>query len=669
MESFRQPTLPGGITGNCRMLATIRSNGELHRLFWPNIDWGQHMGIFMVGIQEPPNHTLWLEGDSWQYRQYYMQETNTLVTELIRQESGIKVEQTDMILPDRDILLRSYNITNLFEHPRSFKLVIYCSFEINESETQDGMYIDTEANALVQFRRNVYLGLMAAGKKPAGFHCGRRNAPSDPFEAASRGEFWGSTDNIKSSAGAMAWGIDPIGSCSTRKIDLYLAAAGDAHTLISTLTEATAAGSKKYIEESARYWSGWLAGSSAVDPVMQGFSLFKRSLLAIKLMSDSENGGSVAAPEFDSHYMASGGYGYCWPRDGMFVALALDEAEFHHEAAQFYRFAARVQNSDGSWQQRYFLNGDWAPTWGKQIDQTGAVLWGYRHHYLLSGDKFFLEEIWPSAMAGAQYLVESILPDNNLPLPGMDLWEDEFSQNTYAAAAVWGGLTGAATLARIKGEINLAKLWEDTAAKIRKGIIEFQWSAEQGTFTRSINKKVCMEEYYNAREQGLQARKIELPGTPVLCYTVPRDSRIDSSLLGLCFPFGVLSADDPMMSATVTAIRNKLGNHQAGGIHRYENDSYAGGNPWVLSTLWLSIYMSFKGENKEAENLIRWAEQNSAATGLLPEQVNKYTGGPAWVLPLNWSHAMYVLACLAARGKLKGFTKEAISFAGGAPPL
>jgi oligosaccharide amylase len=653
MESFKQPILPGGITGNSRMLATIRANGELHRLFWPNIDWGQHMGILMAGVQEIPGCTCWLGDHTWQQRQYYIQDTNSLVTESTRQESGITVLQTDLILADRDVLLRTFNIKNLYNHPRKFRLVIYCSFEINESEIQDCMYVDHKTGFMVQFRRGIYLGLAAAELYPSGFHCGRRNAPSDPFDAASRGEFWGGPENIKNSAGAMAWDIGSIDGGSSAKIDIHLAAAGDARTLSTMLSNTTEADTCSLIEDSSRYWSGWLSGSLAADPEMQHFTLFNRSLLAVKLMSDNENGSSVAAPEFDSHYLASGGYGYCWPRDGMFAALALDEAGLHHEAAQFYRFASRVQNPDGSWQQRYFINGGWAPTWGSQIDQTGAVLWGYRHHYLLTGDKSFLDDIWPSALAGAKYLASNILSDNSLPLPGMDLWEDEFSQNTYAAAAVWGGLTGASDLARFKNEIALAKDWENVSRSIKKGIADYQWSPEQGTFTRAINRRVCLEEYHYAREQGLQTRELQLPGNPITCFMVPRDGRIDSALLGLCFPFGVFSAGDPLMSATAASIRNRLGNLQVGGIHRYENDSYAGGNPWVLCTLWLSIYLSLKGEKVEAEELIRWAEHNSSATGLLPEQVHKTSGGPAWVLPLNWSHAMYVLACLAARDKLK----------------
>ncbi|GBF34068.1 glucoamylase [Desulfocucumis palustris] len=651
----RYPVMPGGIAGNSNMLAVIKSNGELNRLFWPNIDWGQHMGVLKVGLQEPPQPTLWLDSAGWEYSQQYVDGTNILVTAMSNHENGIKIELTDLVLPHRDILLRSYKIKNLFNHRRDFKFIVYCSFTINESEIQDGMYVEPDKGFLIQFRRNVYLGLTLEGKKPFGFHCGRKNAPSDPFETASRGEFWGGMDNIKSSSGALGWNIDTLNPESEERVTLYLAAAHDDYSLNSTLSGIAAGDYSSHYDETKSYWNGWLASSPRVaGPETQPFALYNRSLLAIKLMSDKENGGSLAAPEFDSNYTASGGYGYCWPRDGMFVAAALDEAGFHHEAGQFYRFASRVQNPDGSWNQRYFLNGDWAPTWGRQIDQAGAVLWGYHHHYLLTGDRGFLDQIWTSLVAGADYLAANLSPDNGLPIPGMDLWEDEFSQNAYAAAAVWGGLNKAAALAGVKNEAELAGKWDAAAKKVKQGILKHQWSEELGTFTRAINRKVCLEEYQYAREQGLQASEIKMPGIPNICYMVPRDNRIDSALLGLCYPFGVLPPGDPRMSATVEKITEHLGNHQAGGLHRYQWDGYAGGNPWVLCTLWLSIYMSLKGERKKAEELIRWAERNSSQTGLLPEQADKNTGGPAWVLPLNWSHAMYVLACLAYKGKLKG---------------
>ena len=94
---------------------------------------------------------------------------------------------------------------------------------------------------------------------------------------------------------------------------------------------------------------------------------------------------------------------------------------YHQEAAMFYRFAKNVQCPDGGWQQRYWMNGDWGSSWGRQNDQTGAVLWGYFHHYQATQDKNFLKEIWSSTLAGAEHLRRHVFQKNNLPLPGICL--------------------------------------------------------------------------------------------------------------------------------------------------------------------------------------------------------------------------------------------------------
>ncbi|MHB8157918.1 MAG: glycoside hydrolase family 15 protein, partial [Desulfocucumaceae bacterium] len=413
-------------------------------------------------------------------------------------------------------------------------------------------------------------------------------------------------------------------------ITLALGAAHSEGSLIELLNLPSLINAGELIDTAAGRWKKWL--SLPEGPARADTPLYNRSLLAINIMSDETSGGSVAAPEFDSSYAASGGYGYCWPRDGMFVAVALDEAGYHLKAEKFYSFAARVQKEDGSWHQRYFVNGDWAPTWGAQIDQAGAILWGYRHHYNLTKDSAFLKAVWPSARSGANYLVKSIWP-NGLQMPAMDIWEDEFAQSTYSSAAVYGGLRAAAELASLAGDALSAELWSKTAESLRKSIINLLWSDETGSFIKSCNRRVSQWDY--DRENAISA-----------------DKRLDIAVLGICFPFGVLPPGDKMMASSAEAIEKGLKNGKVGGLHRYGGDCYAGGNPWVLAALWMSIYKSLLGQRESALEYLEWVHANAAPTGLLPEQVHRENGGPAWVLPLNWSHAMYVLASLALKGKL-----------------
>ena len=72
----------------------------------------------------------------------------------------------------------------------------------------------------------------------------------------------------------------------------------------------------------------------------------------------------------------------------------------------------------------------------------------------------------------------------------------------------------------------------------------------------------------------------------------------------------------------------------------------------MLAALWMSVYRSLLGQREKALEYIRWAEVNASPSNLLPEQVDRDRGGPAWVLPLGWSHAMYVLASRAFSGRL-----------------
>src|SRR5947207_14271607 len=42
--------LPAAILGNGSLLATISARGELERLCWPHVDWGQHLGELRLGV-------------------------------------------------------------------------------------------------------------------------------------------------------------------------------------------------------------------------------------------------------------------------------------------------------------------------------------------------------------------------------------------------------------------------------------------------------------------------------------------------------------------------------------------------------------------------------------------------------------------------------------------
>ena len=72
-----------------------------------------------------------------------------------------------------------------------------------------------------------------------------------------------------------------------------------------------------------------------------------------------------------------------------------------------------------------------------------------------------------------------------------------------------------------------------------------------------------------------------------------------------------------------------------GGYLRYENDNYCGGNPWVISNLWMANYYLDKGEKKKAEECFAFAVRSATEHGFLPEQVDNSSMTAKWVIGLR----------------------------------
>jgi GH15 family glucan-1,4-alpha-glucosidase len=128
------------------------------------------------------------------------------------------------------------------------------------------------------------------------------------------------------------------------------------------------------------------------------------------------------------------------------------------------------------------------------------------------------------------------------------------------------------------------------------------------------------------------------------------DTTIDSSLLALAWPWEQLKVNDEMMIKTAENILKE--NEINCGIIRYKGDKYDGrieladlkmekGGTWPILNYWVSIYLSLKGEKEEALKYFNWVNERSL-DGYLAEQI--IDDKPASIIPLAWSHAMFVIA-------------------------
>lgn len=618
------------------MLGCITDKGELIRLFWPNIDYPQHLDLLKAGIfvSEGEAGTSWLDSEDWTHWQEYIRDTNILKTIYTSIKSGLRVFQTDFAIPDRDVLVRNYEIECIGGSEIDIGFMHFSS-GISTNPAPSGVMFDFGLDALIHYRHNYYFSI--TGSAPAWKYQLGGDALNSARSAALRG-----TDSVgMMQDGAVAWKPGRLASGGKINFTLYICAAYSIKAL-KELTADVAKCSPRTLEETtADYWRGCLKTARRVNTGIEAIDeLYKRSFLVFRLMSDKGTGGLLAAPEIDEEFTKCGRYAYCWGRDAAFITEALDKCGLAGEAERFYRWAADIQDEEGSWQQRYHMDGNLAPSWGLQIDETGSIIWGILQHYKSTGSLGFLASMWESVRKGVEFLIKYIDLETGLPWLSFDLWEERFGEHAYSSAAVYAGIMAGAEMgAKLRKPAAMIHRWREAAAGIKSAVERNFWKPGWNRFIRSIRLKLNPwgEEYTSDRIW----LEIDSKGNH-RDFTL-EDGTVDISLLGLCVPFGLYAADNPMMAGTADTVEKALSLNTSIGLKRYENDGYIGGNPWILSTLWASLYNIERGNFDKAKIYFEWAVRSRTELDLLPEQVDKETGKPAWVIPLTWSHAMFVL--------------------------
>ncbi|NLJ99649.1 MAG: hypothetical protein GX318_00230 [Clostridia bacterium] len=625
MRALQVPTLPNGIIGNSNILATLSKEGRLERLFWPNIDFPQNIGQSLAGIIEHrPCHgerLFWLHDKTREHEQYYIDNSNVLVTDYLNNEKGIKVMQRDFVHPHQDILVRHFNIENIGQYDSRFTFVYYNHMTLGDMDKYNSAYYSEESGAFVHYFRNIYF-LLTSNTLPDAYQCGTPLRCDDPMKFIQKGIPAGEKTAHGSSASAGIWDLGLMGKGENKEVTIYIAASENLDGINENLSIIKETPISKMLTDTVLFWEDSLLRSKKIqkaDPVIK--NTYKRSLLVLELLQDRKSGAIIAAPEFDPNYIYSGGYGYSWPRDSVFIAWALAAAGRGNLAENYYHFAFKTQRPDGLWSQRYYSTGQLAPGWGDQLDETGIMLWGIWKHYDLTKNKDFLLQAWPSVDKAAKGLILTLdINRGHLPLPSMDLWEDSYCTGTYTAAAISAGLKAAGEIAEeLNKKSQESKEWGDISKKIVNSIHDLLWREDKGYFARSLVKDI-------------------------------QDPTFDSAVMGLVYPFKII---DPKCGKTVQLIHEIEKNlycDEVGGILRYRGDDYIGGNPWVLITLWLSLCFNTIGEREKAKKHFNWALKQQNSLGLFPEQVGKYSNKPIWALPLGWSHAMFILSILSLEG-------------------
>jgi len=645
------------LLGNGRLLACVDETGEVRQLFYPHIDVGPHLRSLFTGLQviesadpaglpvSPPADSIcWFAEEAWEHRLEYVERTALIRVVSRHTSAGFEVERTLAVHPQHDVLLIETRVRNLRQTLRRCLYVTYAGFDFDHRSTKNCCFFSNNTSALTFFASDRYVQLTCDAPVES-FDCAQLSDqnPSRLFESICHGQWSKNEYAIGQVSGAVRHDLGIIAANESVTSRLYFCF-GRSLNEVAALSDLTRL--KQFDTETCASW--WHAHYASLEiPVNQETArrTYERSLIVLHLLTDSQTGGIIAGPECDPHFNLCGGYGMCWPRDGAYNAYALDIAGQPKQARAFYDWALHTQESDGSWSQRYDVNGRLSPTWGHQFDETGTVVWAICRHIDLTHDLSYGREVFPRLLDACSYMQRSLDSTTGLAPITKDLWEERDSVNTYACAATWGAFHEVSRLAARLEKADKSQHWARAAARIKVAIETHLWSERVGHFLRGVNLLVSPP----STKKNKLIQEIEINGTAR--YAQQQDTVLDTSLLGLSVPFGVFSPHDPRMRATAEAIARHL-TSPIGGLLRYQQDHYRGGNPWILCTLWLAWFDVLTGNKARASELYTWVLEHRTTLDLLAEQIDSTSGQPCWIVPLGWSHAMFLLVSAALKGEM-----------------
>ena len=612
------------IIGNKNVRATLSKKGELLRLYYPSIDFRQFIDEFVAGVKVNDSRLINLADDiNNVYMQKYVENTNILCTEIKNTYFNLKITQTDFVPMKENILVKKYVLKNEHDIDLTVDLLFHSTLLSSANNFVSGLY---KEEALVQYMHDATVAIFAK-ETPKSYQI---NDVQASFE---EGDIGGKDYVGLSHDSSISYEIGTLKPGEEKEINIFVAVFDNGENspinIQDEIIRLKKLDIKKQYSNTKSYWNNYLKKHDTIslrepsnmkEEKIQ--KIYKRTILLYPLLYNYETGGISAAAEVDENQTKCGRYSYCWPRDAIFITKAMYELGMDKEVEKFYKdFCKNTQSKNGMWEQRFYTDGSFAPSWGYQIDETAAIIYGVYDYYEHKKEPKFLKDnlkMCEKAQKFLQKYVADVLYGEGKMQVSYDLWEECEDVHLYSLASIFAALT------------IMLKIYELVKPFYKENRLRLeQFAKAEREIQKELRdlKKYMTNQFYDT-EKNSYVRNTT-------------DRKMDISLLGTVYPFEVYSPKEKKVLNTIERMNMTLRTY-TGGYLRYEGDTYNGGNPWVIANLWLAEYYLKAGSKTKAKECFDFAIIGSNEHGLLPEQVDNNTMDAAWVVGLGWSHAMFI---------------------------
>ena len=634
------------IIGGKDITASYTKQGELIRLMYNTPDFRQFLDFFHTGVKINDSCMIYLHEDSNnRYNQYYTKDTNILNTEIENTYFNLEIKQIDFVSMKNSVLIKRYIFKNNNVIDLNVNFLVHSKL-LSNSNNMVGSKV--ENNVLMQYSHNSTMCTFS--KRIINSHQLNDTENNIGSGVISDKDYIG-----MSSDSSINYEMGIIKPGETKEIDIFMYLLENEAVPISEMWKNIENIRKLDVsaEQTAvqRYWKKYVKNHVNIELKEENSEynkkfnkIYKRSILLFPLLTNRNTGGVAAAVEVDENLSQCGRYGYCWPRDAVFITRAFDKIKMEKEAEKFYKvFCKETQSKNGMWEQRFYTDGRLAPCWGYQIDETAGVVYGAYEHYKEVQDKKFLKDVLKMCENAVKFLciyMDNILglhddsdvvkneiektyhTENRNKLPvSYDLWEMNEGVHLYSLASIYAAFN------------SIMKMYE---------VFKPEYEEKNRLKLESINKLGKKLEFYKKEIEKYINKNLYNENTKTLKRNT-KDELADISLVGAVVPFEMYNIKEKRITNTIEKINMTLRTY-TGGYLRFEGDHYREGkNPWSISTLWMAMYYKKIGQNKKAKECIDFIVNSCNQHGFLGEQIDNQTMEPNWVIGLAWAHAMFIL--------------------------
>lgn len=385
------------------------------------------------------------------------------------------------------------------------------------------------------------------------------------------------------------------------------------------------------VEATATAWGLWARGCRYQGRYREAVV---RSLLVLRMLTDSATGGIVAAATTSLPESPGGtrnwDYRYTWLRDAALTVEALVEQGFHHEATQWRDWLLRAVAGDPrDVQIMYRVDGgrrmperelDHLPGWaGSRPVRVGNGAVDQVQHDVLGEVMCALAVARDAGLAEttASWALQRRLVDALLDgwrEPDRGIWEVRGAPRrfTHSGVMTWAAVDRAVRGARAYGLAAPLARWEAARDEIHADVLARGWSSRRRSFVQ---------------HEGAEHTDAALLQIPLV---------------------GFLPADDPRVLSTVAAVREEL-EVAPGLLLRYRteatDDGLAGPEaPFLACSSWLADALARAGDVDGATRVLDAVVPLGGDLGLLAEQYDPVGGHMLGNVPQALSHLALVRA-------------------------